>query len=238
MTETAEHSSNIEAGPRKVPKTTDVALSPNRALTDIENVAIVSCDTPKDFDFSLSPTPEWREETIKCIEKFSGRTISPVVAESNNIIPCEEILPHSLDKTVGDGNCLFRALAKEIRGSQEYHFEVRLAIVNFMQSDKQPPGLANFIVTDFSKQSKLTNPSLCQAACKEYIKKSIMSKLYVWGTENEILAAATMFQVDVVMFINYGRERPWSKLKPLYVEETSTPICMPNHGFTLYLYHM
>ena len=84
--EADEHSSNIEAGPRKVPKTTDVALSPKCPPTDIEDVAIVGCDPPKDFDFSLSPTPEWREEAIKCIEKFSGRTISPVVAESNNII--------------------------------------------------------------------------------------------------------------------------------------------------------
>ena len=115
------HSSNIEAGLRKVPKTTDVALSPKRATTDIEDAAIVGCDPPKDLNISLSPTPEWREEAIKCIEKFSGKTISPVVAESNNIIPCEEILPHSLDKihVLGDGNCLFRALEKEITGSQQ-----------------------------------------------------------------------------------------------------------------------
>ena len=41
------HSSNIEAGLRKAPKTTDVALSPKRATTDIEDVAIVGCDPPK-----------------------------------------------------------------------------------------------------------------------------------------------------------------------------------------------
>ena len=41
------HSSNIEAGLRKAPKTTDIALSPKRATTDIEDVAIVGCDPPK-----------------------------------------------------------------------------------------------------------------------------------------------------------------------------------------------
>ena len=41
------HSSNIEAKLRKAPKTTDVALSPKRATTDIEDVAIVGCDPPK-----------------------------------------------------------------------------------------------------------------------------------------------------------------------------------------------
>ena len=66
--EADDHSSNIEARP-------DFALSPKCPPTDIEDVAIVGCDPPKDFDFSLSPTPEWREEAIKCIEKFSGRTI-------------------------------------------------------------------------------------------------------------------------------------------------------------------
>ena len=99
--EADEYSTNIEAGL--------VALSPKCPPTDIEDVAIVGGDPPKDFDFSLSPTPEWREEAIKCIDKFSGRTISPVVAESNVIIPCEEILPHMLDNILGDGNCLFRA---------------------------------------------------------------------------------------------------------------------------------
>ena len=201
--EADEHSTNIEAGLKKVPKTTDVALSPKCPPTDIhvEDVAIVGCDPPKDFDFSLPPTPEWREEAIKCIEKFSGRTISPVVAESNVIIPCEEILPHSLDKILGDGNCLFRALAKEITGSQKHHFEVRLAFVNFIQCDKQPPTFSQYVVKDFHKQSELTNPSLCQAACKEYIEHSKMSKLHVWGSDIEIRAAATMLQVDVAVFL-------------------------------------
>ena len=145
-----------------------------------------------------------------------------------------------IDKILGDGNCLFRALAKEITGSQEYHFEVRLAIVNFIQCDKHPPTFSKYVVKEFEKQSELTNPLVCQAACKEYIEKSKMSKLRVWGSDIEIRAAATMLQVDVAVFSTSGPTRVWLSFSPLYMykeEETSTPICMPNRGFTLYLYH-
>ena len=70
--------------------------------------------------------------------------------------------------------------------------------------------------------------------------QSKMSKLHVWGSDIEIRAAATMLQVDVAVFCDFGLKRVWQRYSPIYMyqeEEASTPTCMPNHGFTLYLYH-
>ena len=43
-------------------------------------------------------------------------------------------------------------------GPQKHCFEVWLAIVNFMQRDKQPPELSTILETDFQT---LSNPALC-----------------------------------------------------------------------------
>ena len=104
-----------------------------------------------------------------------------------------------------------------LAGSQKHHFEVRLAIVNFIQCDKQPPTVSQYVVKDFQKQSELTNPSLCQAACKEYIEQSKMSKLHVWGSDIEIRAAATMLQVHVAVFCDFGLKRVWQRYSPIYI---------------------
>ena len=37
----------------------------------------------------------------------------------------------AIDKVLGDGNCLFRALAKQLSGSADKHIELRRMIINF-----------------------------------------------------------------------------------------------------------
>ena len=45
---------------------------------------------------------------------------------------CPEIVPHTCDAIERDGNCLFRALSKEVTGTQGNHEAVCDAINNFM----------------------------------------------------------------------------------------------------------
>jgi len=143
-----------------------------------DEVSITGFDPPPPVDFFLSPTLQWKEEAIKFIEILSGKSISPVL-EANYIIPCDDLLPHFCDSIRGDGNCLFRALSKEVTGSQKHHLAVRLAIVNFIQCYEHPPELSHYLVKEFEKQVHLTSPAQCLAACKDYVKNAAMSKLGV-----------------------------------------------------------
>lgn len=87
----------------------------------------------------------------------------------------------AIDKVVGDGNCLFRALAKQLSGNPEKHMELRKLIINFEAS--------NFNI--FGK--------LCTAINGISLTKHIESKrkVFTWGTTLEILAAASLFSVDI-----------------------------------------
>ena len=60
---------------------------------------------------------------------------------------------HSLRFIGGDRNCMFRSLSYVISGSEEHHFEIRLAIVAHMLSIPHlvcgigPDGNRNYLVT-------------------------------------------------------------------------------------------
>lgn len=57
-----------------------------------------------------------------------------VLIKSDNLVEvkCSEISPHIRYSVVGDGNCLFRALSKAITGTEDNHYALRLAIINYM----------------------------------------------------------------------------------------------------------
>ena len=78
------------------------------------------------------PSPEWMSGVHQELEHWSGLSL---VTESEpvHVSACPEIMPHTCDSILGDGNCLFRALSKEVTGTQENHKAVRVAIVNFME---------------------------------------------------------------------------------------------------------
>jgi len=80
----------------------------------------------------LLPSPECMSGVHQELEHWSGLSL---VTESEpvHVSACPEIMPHTCDSILGDGNCLFRALSKEVTGTQENHKAVCVAIVNFME---------------------------------------------------------------------------------------------------------
>ena len=164
---------------------------------------------------------------------MSGKSISPVL-EANYIFPCDDLLPHLHHSIRGDGNCLFHALPKEVTGFQKHHLAVTLAIVNYIQCYDHPPEVSHYFVKEFEKQTHLTSPAQCLAACKDYVKSAAMSKLGVWGTESEIFTAATMFQTIIVIYTTVHESKcEWYTYRPLFHDTT----CMANCGHSLYLYN-
>ena len=77
------------------------------------------------------PTEEWKSAARDVIAKLSRCKLT---ARSQRVqkIPCRDIEPHIRDRVRGDDNCLFRALSKEVTGTESNHQAVRQAIVNFM----------------------------------------------------------------------------------------------------------
>lgn len=119
------------------------------------------------------PSPECMSGVCQELEHWSGLSL---VTESEpvHVSTCPEIMPHTCDSILGDGNCLFRALSKELTGTQENHKAVRIAIVNFMEQ----PNNAQVFGEVFPG---------------EEVEK--MCQFGVWGTLREISAAATLFKM-------------------------------------------
>ena len=100
---------------------------------------------------------------------------------------------------MGDGNCLFRALSKAITGVEDYHSHLRKTIAEF-ESDN---------CTLF----KPIHEVILSTNFETHIKN--IKKLYIWGTTTEIIAAATLFQVEV--YVATDSYRPGSVTWLLYM---------------------
>jgi len=83
-----------------------------------------------------------------------------------------------VDRVSGDGNCLFRALSKAISGTEDHYTH----LCNAFESD-------NWTIL------KPIHEAIISTNFENHIKN--IKKLYIWGTSTEIVAAATLFQVEV-----------------------------------------
>ena len=86
-----------------------------------------------------------------------------------------------IDKMLGDSNCLFRALAKQLSGSPDKHMELRGIIMNFEAKNAHV----------FAKMCTTIN----RISFAEHI--DTRKKVLTWGTTLEILATASLFRVDL-----------------------------------------
>ena len=106
-----------------------------------------------------------------------------------------------VDRVLGDGNCLFRAFSKAVYGGvEDYHLHLRKAIAEF-EADNHKPIHETVYRTKF--HTHVQN----------------IKKLYTWGTSTEIIAAATLFQVEVYIATDSYRPRV-----PMWLQYTPKPI--------------
>ena len=105
----------------------------------------------------------------------------------------------AVDRVVGDGNCLFRSLSLQLTGTQDHHLQLRIAIAEFEKSNQIFEQL---------------NTAINKTPFTSHLKN--IKKTCIWGTTVEILAAASLFQVDVyVATDSYHPGRPrWLKYMP------------------------
>lgn len=102
-----------------------------------------------------------------------------------------------LDYIRGDGNCFFRALAKEVYNSEEFHKEWREAVVDVIEH--HPNAFHQYI--DDGKVA-------------EHARE--MRKLGTWATTCEIYAAATLLNREIYILApnHSGSEYQWLLFSP------------------------
>lgn len=109
------------------------------------------------------------------------------------------------DRVLGDGNCLFRALSLALTGEQGHHVELRKILAEFETSN----------VATFEGVQTAINSTRKQRAVpfSDYVRN--IKKVGVWGTNLEIIAAASLFQIDIYLATEtYHIGIPWWLLYP------------------------
>ena len=115
------------------------------------------------------------------------------------IIPFLQKQGRAIDRVLGDGNCLFRALSLQLTGVQDHHMALRRIIAQC--------------------ESKITvfqgiHATINQTSFADHIKN--IGKTCTWGTNLEIIVTATLFGIDVyVASDSYRPGKPtWLKYSP------------------------
>ena len=83
----------------------------------------------------------WKRLNISCL------LLRKVVNGFVHSVRCGEIAPHIRDRVMGDGNCLFRTISKEITGTEENHTAVRLAALGYLREN---PSLISYGAPTFN----------------------------------------------------------------------------------------
>jgi len=96
-------------------------------------------------------------------------------------------------RAAGDGNCLFRSVSYCITGSQQQHGIIRSYIVNHMLNSQYHNHLEVTYDRRQQQHKKTFNRHLEE-----------MERNGTWGTEQEIIAAANLFDVSIISYNKYA----------------------------------
>ena len=104
-----------------------------------------------------------------------------------------------LDPMQADGNCLYRALSKQLANDPEKHSILRAILAKF----------ATCNVELFKSWVTSTPREILQKTREVRLKEHLdaVSKVGSWGTQLELVAAATLFKVGI-----YGATILWSRV--------------------------
>jgi ATP-dependent DNA helicase PIF1 len=109
-------------------------------------------------------------------------------------------------RIIGDGNCLFRALSLAITGTQSQHDLLRTYIVNYMMHT----AIRDQMEMMFTARHNTTNASYNTHLAR-------MQNPGTWGTEQEITAAAHLFECSIQCFSKCGPKMSLQHFSPHFV---------------------
>uniref|UniRef100_A0A1X7SZX1 OTU domain-containing protein n=1 Tax=Amphimedon queenslandica TaxID=400682 RepID=A0A1X7SZX1_AMPQE len=144
-----------------------------------------------------STNRDWVQKAVAIISKLSGITVVQRV-DAVKQVSCREIAPHIRDEIVRNGACFYRTISKAITGTEDNHFAVRMSLINFMLDPANVLAFSGLVPAGIYYNIDELK------AVSSHINRH---KLYVgtsWSTEYEEFAAATMFQVKIMVFSEYS----------------------------------
>lgn len=134
------------------------------------------------------------------------------------------------EKVLGDENCLFRALSLQLTGSQDYQLQLRKAIATFESSEKLAFRGLHGTINRTEFDDHLRN----------------IRKTAVWGTNLEIIAAATLYALDVYVATDsykpgtavWLKYTPYARIKTLPQIPTGIPVLPGRSGQWIEIVHV
>ena len=151
-----------------------------------------------------------------------------LVHEHEDVRPveCQEIAPNIRDSIRPDGNCLYRAISKQVTGSQDNHMALRLAMIQFMLHDEHAVAVARLMNVKFRGDvlDDHERKRRAVAALQGYIRKHGVDRPSTWGTEKEIRVIATMLQLEIFTFSGSSKgQRRWVHFLQCLLSTLHTP---------------
>ena len=124
---------------------------------------------------------------------------SPRTGGYSDLIPFLQKQGRTIDRVLGDGNCLFCALSLQLTGVQDYHMDLRRMIAQCESKLKVFQGI---------------HATINRTRYADHLKN--IGKTCIWGTNLEIIVTATLFGIDI--YVATDSYRPgcpaWLKYSP------------------------
>ena len=172
---------------------TDVTLSPNKEFLPLQTTPeLYTTLTAVFVDKPLVYNPQ------------QGMIFNPpTTAEYTTCTKSLKACGRRINTTTPDGNCLFRSLSKGLLGTEKYHYRIRTTLFGFIY------GNAKIFLPHIEQKYKRS------VDIRNYCRS--MDTGGVWGTEIELLAAATLLQTPVYTYTQMGNANAyrWSRFHPL-----------------------
>ena len=126
---------------------------------------------------------------------------------------------------LGDGNCLFRVISKEITGTEENHIAVRLAALGYLREN---PYLISYgdPTLNIDSCADLVRRVQLQEAVSRYISTHYIDTC----TDFEIMLLASLLTIQIFSFSTHGENRQWVCYSPGFTRNRSA--CL----YGLYVY--
>ena len=182
------------------PKRPRLSTNPPFGTPDVQYVGTTYVELGDDIDRPLPPG-EWKLSAIQILAAYSGMNVHNNLSTPAQVrrVRCGEIAPHIHDRVLGDGNCLFRAISKEITRTEENHITIRLAALGYLREN---PSRITYGAPTFNIDP-CTDP-VRQAQC--YISTHHMDRCG-WGTDFEIMLLSSLLTIQIFSHSTCGKSR-------------------------------
>ena len=143
--------------------------------------------SPGSSELKLPPDMEWQKQAIATLQRY---TFIPFVdrisaPEPRHFVVCTEIIPHLLDKIIGDDHCGFRALSKATTGTENNHTAFRAAVVAIMCSScagcRRPWPVGTASIDDYIQQTNMDTTG--------------------WFSDIELQSISSLLQIHIYVFV-------------------------------------